>query len=69
MQDKSKIIGRIFRAWLDFPDLRFGEFLQRASAKNSLNDIFYIEDEELACRCEEFAKNKYLEKEMQLKQS
>jgi hypothetical protein len=61
MTDKCKIVERIFSAWLNFPELRFGQFLQYASAKKSFNDIFHTEDEDLALACEEFVKKELTE--------
>lgn len=52
MRDKNRIdriIGKLRTAWIHNPDLRLGQLVMNAIAlaKNeSVNDIFYIEDDE-----------------------
>lgn len=52
-EEKKQVIDRLYYAWLSVPDLRLGQFLECAKPKN-LDDLFYIEDNDLANHIEKF---------------
>jgi uncharacterized protein YihD (DUF1040 family) len=50
--DKKKVIEKVLEAWLKVPDLRLCQLLQLSANKE---DIFYIEDLEIAKIVTDFA--------------
>lgn len=52
-EQKKAIIDRLYNAWISAPDLRLGQLLECAKPQN-LDDLFYIEDNILADKIDEF---------------
>jgi hypothetical protein len=58
-KDKKAVLDLIYKAWLMLPELRLGQLIDGALSTRPttepLPDFFYIEDEALANRVEEYA--------------
>lgn len=53
-EQKREVIERIYNAWLKAPQQRLGQLISNATYnKNTIKDIFYVEDEDLAEKIEE----------------
>ena len=59
MRDPSRILvfcDRLAKAWQQFPDLRFGQFILNIFYEDG-RDLFYTEDDEMIEIIEKWAKN------------
>ncbi len=55
---KAETIERILHVWFRFPEMRLGQLLVNANFYlNRSSDLFSIEDEALAEKCEQFDKD------------
>lgn len=59
MRDPSRILvfcDRLAKAWQQFPDLRFGQFILNIFYEDG-RDLFYIEDDEMIEIIEKYSKS------------
>lgn len=54
-RNKAQILIRVMKAWEKVPGLRLAQFISNATGNPSDAPIYYMEDETLARRCEEYA--------------
>lgn len=66
MRDPKRIkplLMEIEKQWERFPDWRFGQLIENIKRFYDINDLFYIEDDEMLKLIENFMKKIELEKE------
>lgn len=66
MRDPKRIkplLMEIEKQWERFPDWRFGQLIENIKRFYDINDLFYIEDDEILKLIENFMKKIELEKE------
>lgn len=51
---KQQMIERLMKCWLEQPELRLGQLLCNAGYSSGIDDLFYIEDENLIEATERF---------------
>jgi hypothetical protein len=66
MRDPKRIkplLMEIEKQWERFPDWRFGQLIENIKRFYDINDLFYIEDDEMLKLIENFMRKIELEKE------
>lgn len=66
MRDPKRIkplLMEIEKQWERFPDWRFGQLIENIKRFYDINDLFYIEDDEILKLIENFMRKIELEKE------
>ena len=66
MRDQKRItplLTELEKQWKRFPDWRFGQLIENIKRFYDINDLFYIEDDEMLKLIENFMRKIELEKE------